>query len=340
MMLKHIPILMAADDNYVKYLYVAILSMLKNRADDTYYEFFILSPKSYPESILNDFDCLTKKFGNMKVNYVHMGNQFDNVEDIDRLLPSATYYHLAIADIIKDYKRAIYLDPDIIVLGDLTDLFETEMGDSYVAGVKAAGYMIQPQTKQYTDFGLPEVTQYINANSLVWNLDLVRKDKVTEKFYKYSKNIYPSQDQDVLNIVCYNKITHIPFKYNLMVKYLPPKNHPIYSYDFLQSVYGADNIKDALNNPVVIHYANVNEKPWHTRVHLDKYWWRYARKTPYYKEFLIDYIKHNYIKNFKIRLKKFVKSVFSISNQKYGQNRYKLLTIFGCVFRLIKQGAK
>lgn len=329
-----IPVLMGADDNYVKYLHVAMLSMLETRKPDTYYEFFLLSPKKYQDDVLKNFDNLIKKYGNVKINYVHMGNQFDNSLDTERLLPSAAYYHLEIADIIKDYHRAIYLDPDIIVLDDLTELFNTDLGNNYVAGVKAAGYMVDAHNDTYASFGLDDMTQYVNTNSLVWNLDLVRKDKITDKLIKYSKNIYPSQDQDVLNIVCYDRIVHIPLKYNFMVKYLPFKNHPIYSYDFLTSVYGKDGLKQALQTPVVIHYANVYEKPWHTKVHLGRYWWFYAKKTPYYKEFLIDYIKHNYFMGFKRKLRNFLKFVFSIAPQKYGQNRYKLVTLFGCRFKL------
>ena len=39
-------------------------------------------------------------------------------------------------------------------------------------------------------------------------------------------------------------------------------------------------IISALENPVMIHYADKN-KPWNAEVWLDKYWHKYAAITPY-----------------------------------------------------------
>ena len=322
-----IPILFAADNNYIKYLYVAICSLLINSNTSTRYDLYILTPKSYPKNIIKEFSRLQKKY-NVSINYVIMGNDFDNKDDKKRFLPSSSYYYLKIADIITEYDKAIYLDPDIIVLEDLSELFNIELDNKYIAGVKAAGYMEEntEQSEYYKSIGLNDLTQYVNANSLVFNLDLIRKDNITEKFCELAKNAYNSMDQDVLNLVCYNRIKHIPFKYNLMVKYLPFDSNKKWSYEFLQKVYGEKELEEA-KNPVIIHYANYNEKPWYVNVQLAEMWWEYAKLTPYYLDFKLDYFIKNKIKPI---LTFFMKNFFSFCNfYDIDNNKYKLLTILG-----------
>ena len=50
-------------------------------------------------------------------------------------LSYAAYFRFFISDILKEDK-VLYLDSDIIVNGDLTPLFETDLGDSPVAAVR------------------------------------------------------------------------------------------------------------------------------------------------------------------------------------------------------------
>ena len=325
-----VPLLFAADSNYVKYLYVAIVSLLENSKSETFYDCYVLTPKIYKSK---DFDYLKTKYKNFKINYVIMGNEFDNKLDKKRFLPSSSYYYLKIAEIIKDYPKAIYLDPDIIVLEDLQELYNLDLENNIVAGVKAAGYMDDnlDNKKYYNSIGLEDLSQYINANSLVFNLDLIRENNITELFCELSKNAYNSMDQDVLNIVCFNKIKHIPLKYNLMVKYLPFNSNKKWTYELLEKIYGKEQLEEA-NKPAIIHYANYNEKPWFTDVQLSDVWWKYAKLTPYFNEFKADY----YIKGkFKPKVKKIIRKILSISSAYDEMNiKYKIITILGKQFKI------
>ena len=283
-----IPVLMSADKNYMRYLWVAILSMLINKKETTTYDFYILSPEMYPANILNEYNNLKQKYKGTQFNFIMMGDLFKNSSSKKQLLPPPTYYYLKIADIITNYDKAIYLDPDIIVLNDLTELFNVDLSENYVAGVKAAGYI---KDLQYANLiAIKDISQYINANSLVFNLTKIRQDNLTEKFISYSQKTYPSMDQDVLNIVCLNKILHIPFKYNMMTKYLPIIGNKKYDASLLEEVYGREELIEADKNPIIIHYANVGEKPWNCRLPKDVYWWKYALKSNWKCLFIISFI--------------------------------------------------
>src|SRR5262245_53929105 len=49
---------------------------------------------------------------------------------------AATFARLLIPDLLRDVTdRVLYLDADCIVVGDLTELWQTEMGQAAIAGV-------------------------------------------------------------------------------------------------------------------------------------------------------------------------------------------------------------
>lgn len=324
---KIIPILMSADHKYMRYLWVAISSMLANKNIDTSYLVYILTPKPYPNKVLKHFDILQQSYSGVEFEFVLMGDLFNDQVCSSSILPSPTFYYLKIADIISNYDKAIYLDPDIIVCKDLTRLFELDLKDNYVAGVKAAGYIADENYGKFIG-GLP-MDQYINANSLVFNLKKIREDGLTRKFIALAQRKYPSMDQDVLNIACYDKILHIPFAFNLMTKYLPINGNGRYSKESLIDVYGENDLIDADNDPVVIHYADVGRKPWHMHTEKDYYWWRYALTSPWRVRFVLEYILHQCIQC--------MKSCCSVNKKTINGQKCKKYNILGIRFTKYKK---
>ncbi len=80
-----------------------------------------------------------------------------------------------------------------------------------------------------------------------------------------------------INIVFYEKIKKIDIKFNLMTKYLKGFNR---KNKKISDIYGAENIKNALLNPTIIHYAD-KVKPWNDKsmILADK-WWEYSIESP------------------------------------------------------------
>lgn len=69
---------------------------------------------------------------------------------------------------MPDIDKCLYLDVDIVVQNDLTELYEQDMEEYYIAGVKAAGYYYPPEKKQRNmdRLEMPAFDQYINAGVL------------------------------------------------------------------------------------------------------------------------------------------------------------------------------
>ena len=81
--------------------------------------------------------------------------------------------------------------------------------------------------------------------------------------------------QGLLNIACLNKVKYLDVKWN-------------YIYFFANSITILPEFAAIYNKcktPYIIHYAS-GRKPWNDYpVYLGEYWWKYAKKSPYYKKF-------------------------------------------------------
>lgn len=336
-----IPIILSGDNNYAAQIYTTIYSVLKNSQKTTFYDFYILIPSNFKKTHIENIRQLQYNY-HCQINFIDMKNAFSDITLKIQHITTPTFYRLLASDLLPNkYDKCIYLDADICVCKDLSEMYNIDMEDNYVAGVVAAGYYFKNNYNS-NRLNIPNANTYINAGSIILNLKEIRKDKLTLKFIELSKNNYSSQDQDILNVACYGKIKLLPLKYNFMTKYL--KN--LKSDDF-NNLYGSKNIQEAEKKPVIIHFAD-KIKPWQQIVtKYDEIWWKYAKETPYYKTFksnlkvdklsyLKSYLFFPYylwkVKKLKNKLNKLSENTqesFSIPKQyfsKFTYYRYKVLS--------------
>ena len=273
-----IPIVLSSDNQYSPFMYTTMVSILENQYKVTYYIFFLLVPFNISKSIENEIFSLTYKY-KCSIQFIYMKNE--TFRDVVMNIPHTnyiTFYRLLIGDLLpKEIKKCIYLDVDMCVSKDLTELFNVNLKDNYIAGVLSPDYVFS-EKKNCKRLNLPSMKQYINAGMLVMNLKQIRKDNMTKKFIELSKKNYLSQDQDVLNVACYGKIITLHPKYNAQVIKLQ-ENNPL-----LTKLYKDKDIIEAKTSPYIVHYSNKN-KPWNSLgVYMEKYWWDIAKKTPYIKD--------------------------------------------------------
>ena len=279
-----IPIILSSDNRYAPQMYVTILSMLQNKKPITIYDFYLMIPETFSSKNKHAITTVINKHS-CNVNFINMKDKFNDCTMHIKHITTPTYYRLLAADLLPQYyKKCIYLDVDICVLTDLSEMFNIDMGDNYVAGVPAISYWLN-NDRTTARLNIPTAKHYINAGALVMNLDLIRHDDLTKQFVELSKQNFSSQDQDVLNVACFGRIKILPLKYNLMTKYdFTNIENPAF-FD----IYGKQEIDNALLNPVVIHYAD-KIKPWfkkHSRY--ATIWWHYAKLSPFAKSFAIKY---------------------------------------------------
>lgn len=277
---NRIPIVMAADNHYRIPMLVSLLSILKNKSDNTTYTFYFLIPDDFDQKIIEVTDQLLTDFQNEKAHFISMEDRYRDENLVIKHTAVPTYYRLSLPELIQEDK-CIYLDVDTIILSDLYDLFTKQKDDELISGVKAAGYYWPLITlKDKADkLGIAKFDSYVNAGVLVMNLSLLRKMKISKKCQTLLNKKWEGQDQDILNSVCYDHIGILPPKFNSMTKYL---NHSSEYYDsdkvpFLKHCYSKEEWQEACENPLIIHYAD-ELKPWDTiKVSHSHLWWKYLR---------------------------------------------------------------
>ena len=264
---KEIPIFFATDDNYLPYLDVTIRS-LKANADRAYrYTINVINTGlnvagMAKVKVLEDED--------FAINFCDIS---EHIEPIRQKLKNlyhfsfAAWYRLFIQSLFPQYDKALYLDCDIIVLGDISKLYNVEMGDNLVAAARCGIVENDPIFAEYAEkyCGTPK-NEYLQSGILVMNLKEFRKRDVENKFCylinKYDFDVI-DPDQAYLNAMCRGSIKFLPNGWN----------------------------KEAIPTPLegdlnIVHYA-LYKKPWQYDDVLNKeYFWEYAKSSPFYNDIL------------------------------------------------------
>ena len=261
---KAIPIFYACDDEFVKYTVVSLYSMIKNASTERKYKIHILHT-----SISDEMKNIIFELGNENFE-ISFDNVSENLESISKKLPvrdyysKTTYYRLFIADMFPQYEKAIYIDSDTVVRGDISELFDTDIGDSYVG---ACHEQAMVQINEYGTYAEKVVGvsrhNFFNAGMLVINCEQFRSKSVLEQFIKYL-NFYDfvvTQDEDYLNLICKDHVFWLDQRWNTEV--------------FCEVAYPIEEAK-------ILHYI-MTSKPWHySDCKHANFFWEYARETSVY----------------------------------------------------------
>ena len=170
-------------------------------------------------------------------------------------ISKATYYRLMLSEILPEsVHKVLYMDGDLIVRGSLLPVWDTDLTGYAVA---AAPDGLGGDIEFFNRLRYPFEKGYFNAGVLLVNLDYWREHAVINEFYDFIKNRAEDIvfcDQDVMNYVFQDRKTSFPIKYNFNSGFLfkPPK------FDYWKN---EKEFKEALQNPVVVHFAG--DKPWY-----------------------------------------------------------------------------
>ncbi len=332
--IKNIPIILATDKNYTPQTGITILSALENRRCDAKYSFFILTSSTFDYDTDAKFQEIVSKYGNCSIEYIKMGD--DCFNDVKLNIPHIThptFYRLMASSLFPQYEKMIYMDSDVAVEWDLMDCFLTDLGDNYIAGVKAASYhwATDGNVQYCIENGLPAIDQYVNAGMLIFNLKKIRENGIEEEFIALSKLGLRSQDQDVINRACYNHILHLPYKFNCMIaKYEKTPEQ-------LLKIFTQNEINEANNRPVITHYA-AETKPWaDLSCALADRWWHYAKLSPYYYIVLNRYHDGQVLAGKKARLSGCISGIVANKQFVFIEKKPKKRTIRRTIMETLKK---
>ena len=115
-----IPVFFATDDNYAPFLAIALTSIKENASKDYKYNIHILH-----RGLSLDSMEMLQKFNddNFEVFYNDVEdnlNTFASKLFVRDYYSKATYYRIFIPSVFPEYDKALYLDCDIVVQGDIS----------------------------------------------------------------------------------------------------------------------------------------------------------------------------------------------------------------------------
>lgn len=272
----------ASNDNYVPFLGISILSLLINNRNLTELNLVILSDEISIENrkLLNDI-----------AEEYERNIKFIDIDNLEQWIPfefdTFGFHPIVLSRLFlgklleEDVNRVLYLDCDTVVEGSIEELQYIDMEKEYVAMVPE---LYMPMHKKEL-VGISSKESYYNAGVILFNLDLIRRDKMQDKFLEYyceKKGRLLYNDQDIINHCCNGKIKQLNHRYNLSpnLKYFPR-----YFIKRLQPAYysqDTEKYKYILKNPVVIHFMG-DERPW-IRGNFNayrKYFMKYKEKSPW-----------------------------------------------------------
>ena len=281
---------LAADNNYMNQLFVAVQSAIRSAGRDTKYEFHLLLSEDISGSNLEKLACMRELNQHHDFVIHHVQDIYHGIVMRIGHITGVTYYRLQLPSLLAHAEKCIYLDCDVLVCQDLSELFCFDIKEKYIAGVRAPRHYRTEKVIQETLLRLeiPAIDQYINAGVMLMNLDRMRKDGIENQFHDLIKNHYPSQDEHIINKVCYGMIKILPPRYNIMpYGFLSDPSAQVYQNDpGIQRAYSFDEWNNCRLNPVIIHYAT-RHKPWNDlSVNYANLWWKTAKELPFYEEIL------------------------------------------------------
>ncbi|NLM21512.1 MAG: glycosyltransferase family 8 protein [Peptococcaceae bacterium] len=245
-------ILVTIDSNYIKPLKVMLKSLFLNNPEENFFIYLLHSSLTAEE--LNDLDQYISVQGHeLKIVSIN-DDYFEDAPVILHYSKEMYYRLLAFKFLPSELKRVLYLDPDILVINPIRELYNQDL-EGYLY---AAAYHDLLTVREINKLRLKpyEIDAYYNSGVLLMNLELQRQtidEREIFDFIAQSKVKLLLPDQDVINAL-----------YAKQIKTLDEK---LYNYDARHYLYyklvtnGLYDMDYVIRNTVILHFCG-KKKPW------------------------------------------------------------------------------
>ncbi len=259
-----IPIFYAADDNFMKYTLVS-LTALKENADRTRnYRIYILLT-TVSDHLREPFEALSEE--NFKIEFVDVSaylSTCDGELHTRDYYSKTTYYRFFIAEMYPMYDKAIYIDSDTVVVGNVAALYDHDLGENYVGACHEQAMVQMDVYGTYVEEVLGiDRNRYFNAGVLLINCRLFREKKILDRFLDmlHQYTFVVTQDEDYLNVLCQNRVLWLHQGWNTEI---------------------IGEVRVPREEMKIVHYI-MTSKPWHyADCRFGEIFWSYAEKTVVY----------------------------------------------------------
>lgn len=205
------------------------------------------------------FEMILLNFNNIIDDYLNKDSL-----NRDTKFSNFTFARLCLPQIVEESK-VLYIDVDTIILKDLSNLWDINIDDYYIAGCEDYGIF---ELDRYKGKESIFSNKYLNAGVILINNKKILEDNLQTDFFTLLNMygfVFP--DQDVLNYTCGDK--------KLIISSI--NNYAL----------GTTKEVNDINDVRIIHYVG-DKKPWIQGKKYSEFW--YDVEKDFYDEFGFEYL--------------------------------------------------
>ncbi|MDY2888149.1 MAG: glycosyltransferase family 8 protein [Candidatus Caccosoma sp.] len=206
--------------------------------------------------ISNDDISNIKVNSNVSLHLIHYVDSKLDLAPTSKRYPSVIYYRLVAANFLPStVEKILYLDPDLVVLKPLDDLYNLDFDNSLFIGATNVRKFLTKFNESKNR--APKNSPYLNTGVLLINIKELRKFDCSQMIYDYinkNKNVLTLPDQDILQGLFGDRIKLVDqLKYNLSDRSITLNNLKVKNEKIDANWVNA--------NCYIIHFFGRN-KPW------------------------------------------------------------------------------
>lgn len=254
---------------------VSIVSLKENKNAESRYDVYLVVVDVEKELWEKLYDLNDDSF---RIQVIPKENLHQEFQKEDFPVTSTALIKFELPIVLENLDKVLYLDGDMLIQEDLTDLFATKLGENYVGAV--VDILAMEQIPSALAKLHCEYPRYFNSGMMLMNLSAMRDDHIPAQLLKYKKEgINYFMDQDALNVVLGEKAVFLPIRYNYMVTI----EDAHFSNEVLEK-YHVDFNRTMLEREqaaAILHLTGA-QKPWKYKMpYLTQLFLSYYEKSPY-----------------------------------------------------------
>lgn len=252
--MQPINVLVTLDENYLPPLRVMLKSLFWNNPGERFHIYMIHD--GIPPSARKGIGEFCAVHGG-SFSPIECGGDVFAGAPVFRHFSRAMYFRLLACDLLPDsLDRALYLDPDTLVINPVRPLYQTDFSGCLYAACAHTGITNIKEQVNRLRLNSDEAEGYFNSGVLLLNLAAQRETVRAEDIFRYAeehKNELILPDQDILNGLYADSI--LPLDDSLY-------NYDAHRYETYRMVSAGEKDLDwVMRNTVILHFCGRN-KPW------------------------------------------------------------------------------
>lgn len=249
---KTLDIAFSVNNRYAQYLGATILSILAHHPKEEVRVHILY--KEIAQSILQDLDNLAQQTPNLELHF-HLleDQQFSAIPIRTEQFPIESFSRFLLPELLADLDRILYLDVDILVHGNLMELFQTDL-EGYALGAIVEADIFKYYQWYLDSLGFAATDAYFSSGVLLMDLNKMRQDGATNQLVTMAidkARDYKFPDQDILNLYYKGNFKQLS---------------PAYNYTDVRK-----QNKELATDEIIIEHFNGDIKAWHAITKIPDY---------------------------------------------------------------------